>query len=152
MSRIQGHETDYLNLVKVYRKKDNSQLDLSARLLQEMSSNLGVLCSWKYYQDNWVLEGFLLGVHEAQEGGTFGIPCRWSSTITLSVAGGFRPRGSGSHGFVKTSPIAASTLSFVCNSKQQTKQIFIKTCNLEHVIHETQKSKKFSNAIYLNIN
>lgn len=40
------------------------------------------------------------------------MPCRWSSTKTLSVDGGFNPIGSGSHGFAKTSPIAASMLSF----------------------------------------
>lgn len=49
---------------------------------------------------------------QAQEGGTLGIPCRCSSPMTLSVEGGFRPRGRGSHGFDKASPIAASMLSF----------------------------------------
>jgi hypothetical protein len=51
---------------------------------------------------------------QAHVGGIFGTPRFCSSTRTLSVAGGFSPRGSGSHGFDKTSPIAASTLSFVC--------------------------------------
>ena len=46
-----------------------------------------------------------------QAGGTSATPCLCNSTMTLSTEGGFRPRGSGSHGFDKTSPIAASMLS-----------------------------------------
>lgn len=47
-------------------------------------------------------------------------PCRCSSPITLSRDGGINPSGSGSHGFDKTSPIAASMLSLDCsnNSKE----------------------------------
>jgi len=51
---------------------------------------------------------------QALEGGMFGIPCLCNSLITLSIAGAFSPRGNGSHGFDKTSPIAASMLSFDC--------------------------------------
>lgn len=48
-------------------------------------------------------------------GGTLGMPCLCSSDMTLSSDGGLRPRGSGSHGFTKTSPMAASMLSLDCN-------------------------------------
>ena len=51
---------------------------------------------------------------QAQVGGIFGIPCLCNSPFTLSSAGALRPRGSGSHGFDKTSPMAASMLSFDC--------------------------------------
>jgi hypothetical protein len=45
-------------------------------------------------------------------------PCLCSSPITLSIAGALSPSGSGNHGFDKTSPIAASMLSFDCKIKQ----------------------------------
>jgi hypothetical protein len=57
------------------------------------------------------LAGPTTWVHHTQAGGTFPTPCLCSSPITLSTEGGLRPRGSGSHGLVKTSPIAASILS-----------------------------------------
>jgi hypothetical protein len=62
---------------------------------------------------------------QAWEGGIFRIPCRCSSPKTPSRDGGFRPRGRGSHGLDNTSPIAASTLSFVClfNTYRSTKQL-----------------------------
>lgn len=47
-------------------------------------------------------------------GGTLGMPCLCSSDMTLSSDGGLSPRGSGSHGFTKTSPMAASMLSLDC--------------------------------------
>jgi hypothetical protein len=51
------------------------------------------------------------GIDHSQAGGTLATPCLCNSPMTLSTEGGFSPRGSGSHGFVKTSPIAASMLS-----------------------------------------
>jgi hypothetical protein len=50
-------------------------------------------------------------VFAAAAGGILGMPCLCSSDMTLSSDGGFSPRGSGSHGFTKTSPMAASMLS-----------------------------------------
>lgn len=47
----------------------------------------------------------------AAAGGILGMPCLCSSDMTLSSDGGFSPSGSGSHGFTKTSPMAASMLS-----------------------------------------
>jgi hypothetical protein len=47
-------------------------------------------------------------------GGILGMPCLCSSDMTLSRDGGLRPRGRGSHGFTKTSPMAASMLSLDC--------------------------------------
>lgn len=44
-------------------------------------------------------------------------PCFCNSPITLSTAGALSPSGSGNHGFDKTSPIAASMLSFDCKLK-----------------------------------
>lgn len=71
-------------------------------------------------QKRHVDEFFLLDCREKQlwspgdhpqAGGTFATPCLCNSPMTLSTEGGFSPKGSGSHGFVKTSPIAASMLS-----------------------------------------
>lgn len=44
--------------------------------------------------------------------GTLATPCLSSSPMTLPNEGGFSPSGSGSHGLDKTSPMAASMLSF----------------------------------------
>lgn len=68
-------------------------------------------------------------------------PWRRSSTITTSIDGGFSPRGNGSHGFVKTSPMAASRLSFDCSSWYTC----VKRTNavlLELVDHVTMKNTK----------
>lgn len=56
-------------------------------------------------------------------GGTLETPWRCNSVMTPSTDGGFSPKGSGSHGFVITSPIAASMLSFDCN-RQVMKQCY----------------------------
>lgn len=63
-----------------------------------------------------------LSLIQGRVGGILATPCLCNSVKTLSIDGGFNPRGSGSHGFAKTSPIAASKLSFDCIKKKQ-KQI-----------------------------
>lgn len=91
--------------------------------LQDMSSNFfflrggGVDQNRRYWRTIFFLMRMIrLGyvAHQAQDGGIFGTPCLCNSPITLSRDGGFRPRGSGCHGFDKTSPIAASMLSIDC--------------------------------------
>lgn len=78
----------------------------------------------KRYNSVWHVNGFFFQIiYKAMEpsgplqtqpfiGGTFDTPCRCSSTITLSIEGGFKPRGRGNHGLSKTSPMTASILSF----------------------------------------
>jgi hypothetical protein len=96
------------------RRKTRS-LDVYEHLIYEMSSNLGFFfVVLKAGDEETASEFGMFSRVQAHVGGIFGTPCFCSSTRTLSVAGGFSPRGSGSHGFDKTSPIAASTLSFVC--------------------------------------
>ena len=64
-------------------------------------------------EKGWVWTALACGNQaQVEVGGIFAMPWRCSSTKTLSVDGGFNPIGSGSHGFAKASPIAASMLSF----------------------------------------
>jgi hypothetical protein len=67
-------------------------------------------------------------------------PCLCSSPITLSIAGALSPSGSGNHGFDKTSPIAASMLSFDCKIKQIKHYYYSKNLYLKHFLNVHARS------------